>query len=319
MQFPRQRMRSYPKRGALGQRVLCYSGPMPESEIALPTDWGRLGGSLVLPETPGPWPVALLVAGSGPTDRDGNNPLLSAPCDNLKLLARALAARGIASLRYDKRGIGASQYPGLGEEALRFEQLVDDAVALGLMLQEDERLGELLLVGHSEGALVAALAAQGVDARAVVCIAGAGERASTLMRKQVQAALPEGGLRDAATSALAALEAQQAVADVPDELVLLLRASVQPYLMSWFRHDPAEVLGRVPAPVLLVHGAADAQVEPRHAQLLQAGRSDARLRLLAGMDHLLALEGDVEAGTQAVAAEVAGWLRELNEGPAARP
>src|SRR5690606_26762440 len=100
-----------------------YSVRMPELEIALATPWGRLCGSLVLPDGAGPWPAALLVAGSGPTDRDGNSPLLPEPCDNLKLLAQALAGRGIASLRYDKRGIGDSHYPGLREDALRFEHL----------------------------------------------------------------------------------------------------------------------------------------------------------------------------------------------------
>src|SRR5678816_1071136 len=103
---------------------------MAERELELPTPWGKLSGTLVLPEGAGPWPAALLIAGSGPTDRDGNSPLLEEPVDNLKRLAQALAARGIASLRYDKRGVGGSSYPGLSEEALRFEHLVDDAVVL---------------------------------------------------------------------------------------------------------------------------------------------------------------------------------------------
>ena len=132
---------------------------MTESELEVATAWGRLAGTLLLPAGEGPFCAALLVAGSGPTDRDGNNPLLPAPIDNLKRLAQALAAHGVATLRYDKRGVGASACPGLSEEALRFEHLVDDATLLASSLALDERIGRVVLAGHSEGALIAALAA----------------------------------------------------------------------------------------------------------------------------------------------------------------
>src|SRR5687767_4873718 len=123
---------------------------MPEQVIELPTSWGKLCGTLLLPDGAAPWTGVLLVAGSGPTDRDGNNPLLPAPIDNIKRLAQALAERGIASLRYDKRGVGASTYPGLSEEVLRFEHLVDDAVLLAEHLRRDPRVARIVLVGHSE-------------------------------------------------------------------------------------------------------------------------------------------------------------------------
>jgi hypothetical protein len=285
---------------------------MPESAIELPTAWGKLSGTLLLPEGDGPFTAVLLVAGSGPTDRDGNNPLLPAPIDNMKRLAHALAARGIASLRYDKRGVGASSFPGLSEEALRFEHLVDDAVQLGLLLQEHPRIGRLVLVGHSEGALIAALAAEDAQARAVVSVAGAGKPASGVMRGQIQEHLPA-DLAEPALRALQALEQQRSAEDVPEALVLLFRPSVQPYLMSWFRHDPPQVLAALPMPVMLVHGSADAQVAIEHAALLQAGRPDARLEVVEGMDHLLGMGGDIAGGTERVAGSVAEWLASLEE------
>ncbi|MBC5784831.1 alpha/beta fold hydrolase [Ramlibacter sp. USB13] len=284
---------------------------MPEQVLELPTAWGRLAGSLLLPEGAGPWPAVLLIAGSGPTDRDGNTPLLPAPLDNLKRLAQGLAARGIASLRYDKRGVGGSICPGLSEKALRFEHLVDDAGLAARWLAQHERVGRVSLVGHSEGALIAALAAGAADAQAVVSIAGAGCRASTLMRRQIEGNLPP-DLAAPAVEALSSLEAGQPVEDVPDALFLLFRPSVQPYLISWFRHDPAEVLSELEVPVLLVHGAADPQVGPEHALALHAARPDARLKIVEGMDHLLSLKGDIPAGTHVVAGEVAAWLQGLD-------
>ncbi|MCC2676637.1 MAG: alpha/beta fold family hydrolase [Ramlibacter sp.] len=248
---------------------------MDESALEVPTSWGKLSGTLAWPEGAGPCTAALLIAGSGPTDRDGNNPLLAEPVDSLKRLAQALAGLGIASLRYDKRGIGGSAYPGLSEEALRFDDMVADAVLLAQRLAREPRVEHVVLVGHSEGALIAALAASAAGAR--------GE-----------------------------LEAQRRVEDVPDALVLLFRPSVQPYLMSWFRHDPAAIVGALAEPLLLVHGAGDTQVTADHARWLHDARPDARLRIVEGMDHLLAVGGDVGQGAHAVAGEVADWLQELD-------
>ncbi|HEX2543829.1 MAG TPA: alpha/beta hydrolase, partial [Ramlibacter sp.] len=105
--------------------------------------------------------------------------------------------------------------------------------------------------------------------------------------------------------------------DVPDPLFLLFRPSVQPYLMSWFRHDPAQAMAAVPVPVLLVHGDRDAQVEVGDARRLHQARPDARLAIVEGMDHLLAIDDDIGQGTDAVAGQVAGWLQELDSRVAA--
>lgn len=291
---------------------------MPETEFALPTGWGQLAGSLVLPAASAPFPVVLLIGGAGPTDRDGNNPQLPVRIDNLKLLAEALAARGIASLRYDKRGVGGSAYPGLSEQALRFDDLVGDAAALGRFLRKDRRFSGVALLGHSEGALIAALAGPGAGADAIVSVSGAGERASDLMRRQVQAVMPP-DLSASATQVLDALQAGETSEDVPDELALLFRSTVQPYLISWFRHHPAQVLAAHEVPLLLVHGAADVQVPVQHAHLLHGARPDARLCVVEGMDHLLAVAGDMRRGTSAVADEVQSLLAVLAAATSAAP
>jgi hypothetical protein len=277
---------------------------MHEEAFELQTPAGHLSGTLALPGTAAPWPVALLIAGSGPTDRDGRTPLLPGGEAPLLRLAQALAAEGIASLRYDKRGVGASLHTGLREEDLRFRHMVDDAIAVAAPLKQDARFRALLLVGHSEGALIAGLAAREAQAAAVVSIAGAGQRASELVREQLRGRLPE-LLELQAIATLDALAAEELVPDPPEALTLLFRPSVQPYLVSWFRYDPAEVLADLQIPLLLVHGTADAQVPAAHAQLLHAARPDARLLLVEGMDHLLALAGDPEAGARRVASEIA--------------
>jgi pimeloyl-ACP methyl ester carboxylesterase len=289
---------------------------MHEEQLEFTTDGGKLSGTLALPQTPPPWPVALLIAGAGPADRDGNSALLPGAPGHMRRLAQGLAAQGIASLRYDKRGVGASVHPGLNEEDLRFRHLVDDAVTLADRLREDERLRMMLLLGHSEGALVAALAARHAAAQGVVSVAGAGMRASELMRQQLQGRLPE-LLEEVVLAALATLAEEQMLDDPPDALTLLFRPTVQPYLISWFRYDPAEVLADLPVPALLVHGSADTQVPAHNVELLHAARPDARLLLVPDMDHLLGIGGNADAGPRRIAGAVAELVQELERSTAA--
>ena len=106
--------------------------------------------------------LLLIIAGSGPTDRDGNNPA-DGHNDSLKKLAQNLARHGIASLRYDKRGVAASRTATPDERDLSVERYVADAEGWAGLLRDDPRFDRLILIGHSEGALIASLAAARPD------------------------------------------------------------------------------------------------------------------------------------------------------------
>src|ERR1043166_710543 len=131
----------------------------------------ELRGTLTLPVTSGSFPAALIIAGSGPVDRNGNFP--GAPNDSLKLLAHGLATQGIASLRVDKRGIGGSRAAGMREEDLRFGTYVADAASWLKLLRGQSRVSRVALIGHSEGALIATLVAQQADLTGLILIASA--------------------------------------------------------------------------------------------------------------------------------------------------
>lgn len=136
--------------------------------VTLETLTGTLYGTLELPGGPGPYSVALIHPGSGPTDRDGNSALVPGKNDSLKLLAEGLVEQGIASLRIDKRGVGESAAAAPSETALRFETYVADAVAWLGKLRDDERFGDLYVIGHSEGSLIGMLSAERAPVRAFV-------------------------------------------------------------------------------------------------------------------------------------------------------
>jgi pimeloyl-ACP methyl ester carboxylesterase len=231
--------------------------------------------------------VVLLIAGSGPTDRDGNTTGLPGQNNSLRLLAEALAARGIASLRYDKRGIGGSRGAMTSEADLRFDLLADDAAAWARQLRTDPRVAAVTIAGHSEGSLLGILAAQRAGADAFVSIAGVGRPAPQVIHEQLQARAP--ALLADADRVMEQLQAGKAVADVPPTMMALFRPSVQPYLISWFRYDPVAELRRLAVPALIVQGTTDIQVGVLDARLLAGASPKAKLAIVEGMNHVLKL------------------------------
>lgn len=265
--------------------------------VTLQTATGPVAGTLLVPGGRGPFPLALLVSGSGPTDRDGNSVLPTGTLRNdaLRLLADSLAARGIATVRWDKRGIAESRPAGTSEDRMRFDHFVDDADAWARQLAADRRFGRIGVVGHSEGALVGTVAAlrAGSPIRAVVTLAGAGRKAGDVLVGQLAAQLPPAQL-DAVRGVIRDLEAGRTVATLPAALPLpvaqmLFRPSVQPYLVSWMQYDPAAELGKVAAsgaPVLVVQGTTDLQVSLDDARRLAAA-ANVQPVVIEGMNHVL--------------------------------
>lgn len=246
-----------------------------------------LQGSLLLPADTAAKPlVALIIAGSGPTDRDGNSAGLPGKNNSLKLLAEGLAREGIASLRYDKRGVAASASALSNESALRFGHYADDAAAWVTLLASDPRFAGVAVIGHSEGATLGLLAAQRGGVRAYVSLAGPGRDAPTVLRAQLQGRLPP-ELAERNEQILQALQRGETVAEVPPALAALYRPSVQPYLISWFKVDPAREIARLTVPVAIIQGETDIQVTPDDARTLRAAAPpDSALYMIAGMNHV---------------------------------
>lgn len=265
--------------------TLLHAQTLLSQPARLDTATGTLHGTLLLPRSEAPLPVALLIAGSGPTDRDGNNPQ-GGNNDALKRLAQSLARMGVASLRYDKRGIGASQPAEPREENLSVEGYVSDAVAWAQQLEADPRFGALILIGHSEGALIASLAAPQTDAAALISIAGSARPVSEVLREQLSVRLPPEPLA-ISEALIEQLRHGQTSDEVPEGLQVLFRPSVQPYLISLFRQEPAAAFAATRMPALIIQGSHDIQVGVGDARLLQQARADAQLLVIPGMNHIL--------------------------------
>ncbi len=258
--------------------------------VVLETSGGDIHGSLVLPESAtGPVPVVLIIAGSGPVDRDGNASILGLATDNLLQIAKALAEAGIGSLRYDKRGVGESAGAAGSEEDLRFENFIDDAAGWMGFLNADSRVDRVAVIGHSEGAIIGMAASAGSAVDAFVSVSGPGRPYDVLLREQL-ASQPK-DIKEEADRIIDSLVKGETIEEVSPSLAAAFRPSVQPFLMSAMAYDPALLIAALDIPILVVQGTADLQVTQTDSDLLSSG-GNSELLLVVGMNHVLKQVGD---------------------------
>jgi pimeloyl-ACP methyl ester carboxylesterase len=249
-----------------------------EEERSVAVNGGSIKGSLMLPDNiTMQTPIALIIAGSGATDRNGNGgPTLHT--NAYKMLAESLAEHGIASFRFDKRLIGASQGFNPDESKLSFDDFVQDAVQLIAYLKE-QGYGKIYIIGHSEGALIGTLAAQKANVAAIVSLCGAGENIALTLKRQMNH--PE------ANMVIDELKSGKMTNKVPPSMQVMFRASVQPYLISWMKYDPPAELKKLKIPILIVGGGTDLQVPVADAEMLKKAVPQAELLVINGMNHVL--------------------------------
>ncbi|MFJ7972632.1 alpha/beta hydrolase [Psychrobacillus sp. NPDC096389] len=254
--------------------------------VEVKVEGGMMSGQLEIPDGQGPFPLMVIIAGSGPTDRNGNSIALPGKNNSLKMLAEDLAKEGVATIRYDKRGVGKNMSLASKEEDLRFDHYIDDAAAWVQLAKEDARFSNVGIIGHSEGSLIGMVASQKADADVFISIAGAGRPIDEVLLEQLQVQLPANLLKES-TEILEKLKQGEQVKTVSPELQSVFRPSVQPYMISWLQYDPAEQLQKLNNPILLVNGNTDIQVPVKDAELLHEAKKDSELLIVDNMNHIL--------------------------------
>jgi len=252
-----------------------------EKEVVLNLEDAKIYGTLLLPDKP-TQTIAIVVCGSGPTDRDGNNPQMRN--NSIKYLSKNLTSSGIATLRYDKRAIAASANAAINEKDLRFETYVDDLREWIDMMSKD--YDSIILIGHSEGATIATLASvNNSKVDKLVSIAGVGRSADLILKEQL-ASQPI-AIKDIAFPIIDSLKRGLTVNNVPQMLYSLFRLSVQPYMISWFAIDPAVEIAKISQPILILQGDMDIQVSIKDASLLQEANPKSKMVIIPKMNHIL--------------------------------
>jgi pimeloyl-ACP methyl ester carboxylesterase len=250
-------------------------------------------------------PVVLIVPGSGPTDRDGNNPM-GLKTDAYRLLAEGLIDKRIASVRIDKRGMFGSKDAGDPNAVTPAAYVADIHAWIDtIKAARGEGSGCVFLLGHSEGALMATLAAQDRrDVCGLILVAGMGRPMGEIIREQLRANPANAPILNEAFAALAELEAGRRVdtTSMTPALLPLFNPSVQGYLISVLKVDPVEALRAARKETLVLQGDRDLQVSVDDARKLDAVRNT-ELRIIGGMNHVLKEAPEDRAGNLATYAD----------------
>ena len=261
-----------------------YTVAQKTEEKTLITTTGDLKGTLYLPKKTHKLSLIIIQAGSGATDRNGNSlPLLK--CNTYKMIAEGMADKGIATLLIDKRGIAASANAMKAESDLRFEDYANDLADWVRIAKNDKRFKKIFLAGHSEGSLVAMLAAQMENVNGYISIAGAGEPIDKIIVWQYQQQMPKTAL--VVDSLFDRLKNNLPLDSVPKSLASIFRPSVLPYITSWIKYDPAIEIAKLTTPVLIIQGTTDLQVTIEQSEHLKNAKPKSKYVLIEDMNHIL--------------------------------
>jgi len=283
-----------PGSAARGQADTVPPAGVIEQPLTFQSGALELAGTLTLPDGIEQPPIAIIIAGSGPTDRNGNQGA-RLRTNTYAQLAWGLAGHGIASLRYDKRVLPTTKGQ-ISLPDISFGDFVADAGAAANAVRADH--SKVFLVGHSEGGTIAIdAAANGLPVDGVVLISTPGRGMTTLLHEQLARQLDSATLVQFDTALERFLRGEE-----PGELPVALRPLVAPvnrtFMQGWAAVDPQAEVARIEAPVLIVQGDKDIQVRLWDAEALKAAKTDATLFIVPGATHTLKAATDTLLGAQ---------------------
>lgn len=256
-----------------------------EKEIAITSAGGsKLYGTLLSKNNK--QKIAIIVAGSGPTDRDGNS-TIAPPTNEYKLLAHSLDSQNIASFRYDKRGIAKSASPDFKEKDIVFDDYVKDAQKIFEYLHDTLGFKDIYFIGHSEGSLIAMLASQKEKVKGYISIAGAGRPIDVILEEQMQKQPIPDSVKQQIPQIFNQLKQGKEVDNIPETLSLLFRKSIQPYLISWLKYSPEKEIQKLKCRILILQGSCDIQVKEEDANNLHNANKKSTLDIIPFMSHTL--------------------------------
>ncbi|NQY28346.1 MAG: alpha/beta hydrolase [Flavobacteriaceae bacterium] len=229
--------------------------------------------------------LAIIIPGSGPTDRDGNQNFMKN--NSLKFLAHDLTDKGIATFRYDKRALTMLK-KGANEKQIkkvRFDHFVTDAKKVVSYFKNRKRYDKIFIIGHSQGSLVGILAAtENVDG--LISIAGAGKSIDQIILDQI-GMMGANDLVESAKKTFDIMKTGKVDKNFNPGLANIFNLDVQPFIMNWISYSPTEELAKLTIPTLIINGTNDIQVSTTEAELLKKAKEDSVVVIIENMNHVL--------------------------------
>jgi len=264
--------------------VLAQDSLFIAEEIAI-NEW--IDGTLLTPLNKTNSFLAVIIAGSGPTNRDGNQNFLKS--NSLKKLAEGLSNKGIATFRYDKRIVKQIR-KGKVDKNMMFDDFVTDAVSTIDYFKEKNNFAKIYVIGHSQGSLVGMLAAKD-RANGFISLSGAGQSVDIVLLEQIEKTATI--YTEDSKKVFAILKQNKTTKNYPPALASIFDITIQPFMSNWMQHDPQKIIKELDMPILLINGTKDFQVSVAEANLLKEATNNAELMIIENMNHVLVtIQGD---------------------------
>jgi hypothetical protein len=239
-------------------------------------------GTLLVPTKVEKPKLVIILAGSGPADRNGNS--MMAKNNSLRFLAEGLSQQGIATYRYDKRSVKMLKDRNPNVDHIKFDDFIEDAIVALNYFKNSSGFSEVYIAGHSQGSLIGMIAAkEGADG--FISIAGAGQTIDKVIVQQIGMQQP--GLDKMAAESFKELRETGMTSSKHPLLAGMFTKQIQPFMLNWMQYNPAIILAELKTPVFIVNGAEDLQVAVSEAERLQMAKPDSEYLIIEGMEHSL--------------------------------
>ena len=246
-----------------------------------------IDGTLLLPNDITKPNLVIIIGGSGPTDRNGNQNFLRN--NSLKKLAEALSNNQIATFRYDKRIVKQIRTGNI-DRNIMFDDFVTDAISVINYFKAKNIFNHIYILGHGQGSLVGMLAAKDrVDG--FISVGGVGQSIDNIILEQIEKTYPV--YSNEAKSVFNSLRNGQKTKEYPAELASVFNMEIQSFMMNWMQYNPQEEIKKLQMPILIINGTKDLQVDFKEATLLHEANTNSTMKLIENMNtFLVTIEGD---------------------------
>jgi len=267
-----------------------------------------IDGTLLIPDTSKKTSLAIIIQGSGPTDRNGNQTSLKN--NSLKFLAEGLYNKNIASFRYDKRLVKLILEGKFKESDANFNDFIADAKAVTNYFINDNRFSEIIIIGHSQGSLVGMIAAKEDGVDKYISLAGAGQEIDDVIIDQLKTQAPN--LVESARKSFDDIRVNGVAQNYDPNLATIFRPSLQYFMYTWMQYNPKTEIAKLEIPVLIINGDADIQVQVSEAEKLKEANPNAQLEIIKNMNHIFKeIKGDMIENQQSYNKEELPVMKKL--------